>query len=318
MPLEIMTDDKKGNVFDVSDLITEATWKTSRIGKPGSFEFTILQASNYMINNGDIVRAKVDGKPLFYGYVFAVGRSQEGIIKVKAYDQIRYLSASDTYVIKNMTAAELVKKIAGDFGLKCGNIVDTKYKIPAMVEDNQKLIDITCKAFDYTTINTGSIYNFYDDFGYLTVKNIKDMKLDIIIGDDSLMTDFSFEKSIDDDTYNRIKLVQDNKKTKKRDVYIAQDSANIAKWGRLQYYQKVDENQNAAQIKQLLDQLAKLKNRETKSLKLEALGDPSVRAGCYVPILIEELSINQLYLIDECSHKFSGDDHTISLELKVF
>lgn len=318
MPLEIMTDDKKGNVFDVSDLITEATWKTSRIGKPGSFEFTILQASNYMINNGDIVRAKVDGKPLFYGYVFAVGRSQEGIIKVKAYDQIRYLSASDTYVLKNITAAALVKKIADDFGLKWGNVVDTKYKIPSMVEDNQKLIDIICKAFDYTTINTGSIYNFYDDFGNLTVKNIKDMNLDIIIGDDSLMTDFSFEKSIDDDTYNRVKLVQDNKKTKKRDVYIAQDSANIAKWGRLQYYQKVDENQNAAQIKQLLDQLAKLKNRETKSLKLKALGDPSVRAGCYVPIFIEELSINQLYLIDECSHKFSGDDHTISLELKVF
>lgn len=318
MPLEIMTDDKKGNVFDVSDLITEATWKTSRIGKPGSFEFTILQASNYMISNGDIVRAKVDGKPLFYGYVFAVGRSQEGIIKVKAYDQIRYLSASDTYVLKNITAAALVKKIADDFGLKWGNVVDTKYKIPSMVEDNQKLIDIICKAFDYTTINTGSIYNFFDDFGNLTVKNIKDMKLDIIIGDDSLMTDFSFEKSIDDDTYNRIKLVQDNKKTKKRDIYIAQDSANIAKWGRLQYYQKVDENQNAAQIKQLLDQLAKLKNRETKSLKLEALGDSSVRAGCYVPILIEELAINQLYLIDECSHKFSGDNYTISLELKVF
>jgi hypothetical protein len=318
VPLEIMTDDKKGNVFDVSDLVTEATWKTSRIGKPGSFEFTILQASNYMINNGDIVRAKVDGKPLFYGYVFAVGRSQEGIIKVKAYDQIRYLAASDTYVLKNITAAALVKKIADDFGLKWGNIVDTKYKIPAMVEDNQKLIDITSKAFALTTINTGSIYNFYDDFGNLAVKNIKDMKLDLVIGDGSLMTDFSFEKSIDDDTYNRIKLVQDNKKTKKRDVYIAQDSANIAKWGRLQYYQKVDENQNAAQIKQLLDQLIKLKNMETKSLKMEALGDPSVRAGCYVNVLIGELAINQLYLVEECSHKFSGDDHTISLELKVF
>lgn len=318
MSLEVMTDDKKGNVFDVSELVTDASWKTSRIGKPGSFEYTILQDPKYAINNGDIVRVKKDGKPLFYGYVFTVGRSQEETIKIKAYDQIRYLSASDTYVLKNITAAALVKQIANDFGLKWGNVVDTKYKIPPRVEDSQKLIDIICKAFDYTTINTGSIYNFYDDFGNLTVKNIKDMKLDLVIGDESLMTDFTFEKSIDSDTFNRIKLVQDNKKTKKRDVYIAQDSANIAKWGRLQYYQKVDENQNAAQIKQLMDQLIKLKNRETKSLKLEALGDPSVRAGCYIPILIDELAINQLYLIDECTHKFSGDDHTMSLELKVF
>lgn len=318
MPLEIMTDDKKGNVFDISELVTDASWKTSRIGKPGSFEFTILQDPKYIINNGDIVRAKMDGKPLFYGYVFAVGRSQEGTLKVKAYDQIRYLSASDTYVLKNITAAALVKQIANDFGLKWGVIVDTKYKIPSMVEDNQKLIDIICKAFDYTTINTGSIYNFYDDFGKLTVKNAKDMKLDLVIGDESLMTDFAFEKSIDDDTFNRVKLVQDNKKTKKRDVYVAQDSANIAKWGKLQYYQKVDENQNAAQIKQLLDQLIKLKNRETKTLKVEALGEPSVRAGCYIPILIEELAINQLYLVDECTHKFNGDEYTITLELKVF
>ncbi|GIP55965.1 XkdQ/YqbQ family protein [Paenibacillus vini] len=316
--LQVVTDDKQGNVYDISELVTDATWKTSRIGKPGSFDFTMLQDSKYIINNGDIVAVKYDDKPLFYGYVFTVGRSEEETIKIKAYDQIRYLTATDTYVFKNTTAAAIVKRIANDFGLKWGHIVDTKYTIPSMVEDGQKLIDIIDKAFALTTVNTGSIYVFYDDYGKLAVQNVKDLMLDIVIGDQSLMTGFTFEKSIDKDTYNRIKLVRDNKKTGKRDVHIAQDSANIAKWGRLQHYQKVDESMNDAQIRKLLDQLVKSKNMETKTLKLEALGDPSVRAGCYLHAEIKELAINQLYLVEECSHKFSGGDYTIQVELKVF
>jgi hypothetical protein len=315
--LQVITDNKQGGVFDISELVTGATWKTSRIGKPGSVDLTILQDANYMISNGDIISLKWDDVPLFYGYVFAIGRSEADTLTIKAYDQIRYLSATDTYVFKNKTAAAIVKQIADDFGLKWGHVVDTKYKIPSMVEDGQKLLDIIDKAFALTTINTGSIYVFYDDYGKLAVQNVKDRVLDLVIGDGSLMTDFTYQQSIDSDTFNRIKLVRDNKETGKRDVYIAQDSANIAKWGRLQYYQKVEDNQNEAQIKALLDQLAKLKNRETKSLKITSLGDPALRAGCYLRVGIGELAIDQLFLIEECSHSFSGDDYTVQIEVKV-
>ncbi|WP_068786611.1 XkdQ/YqbQ family protein [Paenibacillus phocaensis] len=315
--LQVITDNKQGGVFDISELVTSATWKTSRIGKPGSVDLTILQDANYMINNGDIIALRWDDVPLFYGYVFTIGRSEADTLTIKAYDQIRYLAATDTYVFKNKTAAAIVKQIADDFGLKWGHVVDTKYKIPSMVEDGQKLLDIIDKAFALTTINTGSIYVFYDDYGKLAVQNVKDRVLELVIGDESLLTDFTYQQSIDSDTYNRIKLVRDNKKSGKRDVYIAQDSNNIAKWGRLQYYQKVDDNQNEAQIKALLDQLSKLKNRETKSLKITALGDPTVRVGSYLKVEIGELAIDQLFLIEECSHIFNGDDYTVSIEVKV-
>jgi len=315
--LEVLLDNKDGNVWDLSELVYDATWKTSRIGKPGGFDFSVLNDGNFRMNHGDIVRAKWDGRPLFYGYVFTIGSGQDEQITVKCYDQIRYLTASDTYVLKNISAAALVKRIANDFGLKWGTIVDTKYIIPTVHEDGQKLMDIICKALDQTVINTGNIYNFYDEFGALALRDARDMKLDLMIGDDSLMIDHSFERSIDQDTYNRIKLVRDNKETGGRDVHIAQDSENIAKWGRLQLYQKVGENQNDAQIRNLLDTLAQLKNRPTKKLRIEALGEPSVRAGCYVHMKIAHLAINSPYLIDECSHNFSGEEYTMSLDLKV-
>jgi len=146
---------------------------------------------------------------------------------------------------------------------------------------------------------------------------VNEMLLDFYIGDHSLMTDFMLKSSIDQETYNKIKLYRDNQKAGKREVYIAQDSANIAKWGVLQLTQSVDDDKNEAQISALLDQLIILRNRETKSLQIEAIGDVRVRAGCFVPIVISELGINQPFLVDEATHRFSGNDYTISITLKV-
>ncbi|MGO4371541.1 hypothetical protein AB4Z21_12230, partial [Paenibacillus sp. MCAF20] len=126
-----------------------------------------------------------------------------------------------------------------------------------------------------------------------------------------------YKRSIDSDTYNYIKVFQDNKKTGKRDIHTGQDSANIAKWGRLQLYQQADEKMNEAQIKTLVDQLLTLKNREQKTLSIEAIGDLRVRAGFYIPIVIQELAISQYFLVEDCTHKFDADAHTMSLELRV-
>jgi hypothetical protein len=150
------------------------------------------------------------------------------------------------------------------------------------------------------------------------LKNVESLALDFSFGEGGLMTDYQFSRSIDSDTYNLIKLVRDNKETKKRDVYIAQDSNSIARWGRLQLYEKVDEDSNAARINERLNQLLLLKNREQKTLRLEEIGNIRVRAGCLVPLFIEALGLKQYMLVSECAHKFDGDNHTMSLEVKVY
>lgn len=315
--LEVLVDNKDGNVWDISELVSDLSWKTSRIGKAGSLDITYIKDKNFKANNGDVVRVKFKDHNVFYGYVFEVGDGKDEAIKIKAYDQFRYLMANDTYVFKNITATQVIKQITTDFGLKTGIMEDTGYQIPAMVEDNKKLIDIICGALDRTLIATGRIYVLYDDFGQLALRNTENLVLDFMIGDESLMYDYVRKTSIDSDTYNRVKLVQENKETGRRDVHIAQDSANISKWGKLQLYQTLDEGMNAAQIKELLNSLLELKNRETKSLQIQAIGDIRVRAGCYIPVVIEEFGINQKFLVDECIHRIDGDDHTMTLELKV-
>lgn len=321
----IMVDltNKQGSQWDVSEIVGDISWKTSRIGKAGTLTFTLIKGSplyqerDFSYRNGDTVRVRIHEKDIFYGYIFSIDGGRDESVKITAYDQMRYLMNTDTYVFQGITATEVLQRIAKDFNLKLGSVADTTYKIPSMTEDGQKLMDIICKAITLTYHNTGKDYCMYDDFGSLCLRDIDSENLDLYIGDGSLLTDYQVKTSIDSDTYNRIKLYKDNKDTGKREIYMAYDSVNIQRWGLLQHYQSVDEKMNPAQIGELLENLSKLKNREAKSLKIDALGDIRVRAGMRVRIVISEYGVDQALLVDECAHSFDGSDHTMSLDLRV-
>lgn len=330
--MDIFIDNRNGNVWQVSGealkgvensgMVADVSWKTQRINGPSSLDITLIrdgiyQNKNFAVNPGDVVRVTKGEHNVFYGYVFSVDISDSAEMKITAYDQIRYLMANDTYVFKNLSAGDVIKRIADDFSLKVGSLAATGYTIPSMIEDNQKLLDIVYKALALTVVNTGQIYVFWDNFGSLTLTRAADMLLSLSIGDESLMTGFGYKRSIDDDTYNYIKLSRKNKKTGKRDVYVYQDSGNIAKWGRLQLYEDLDENINEAQANAKAQQLLSLKNREGRNLTVEAIGDFRVRAGCYLPIFIDDIKASQVFLVEQCTHKISGNDHKMSLELKV-
>jgi hypothetical protein len=320
--MELLIDNKDGNVWDVSGIVSDITWKTVRIGKPASLEFTLIdqgiyQDHGFKLNNGDIIRYTDEGQKVFYGYIFKIDDGKTEEIEILAYDQVRYLMNSGTYVFTKMTATQVIQKIASDMQLKIGTLENSTYVIPSQIRDNKAFIDMICTALDETLINYGTNFVFYDDFGSLSLRNITGMRFPMVIGDDSLMTDYAYSRSIDDETYNQIILYRDNKETGKRDTFVTRDSSTIAKWGLLQLYQSVDENLNTAQINEQLSQLLITKNRETRTLKVEALGDYRLRAGCYVNLYIKKMSINKFFLVDECTHKKSDGVHTMDLELRL-
>ncbi|WP_342505611.1 hypothetical protein [Sporosarcina sp. FSL K6-2383] len=318
--MEVLIDNLNGTVWDIP--VSSVDWKTGRIGKVGTLDVKLVvnEPLKHPINNGNIVRV-MDGKEkVFYGFIFDVGLNKDSAATVKAYDQLKYLMFNDTFVFSSTTATAAIKKIATDAKLKIGTFEDTKYKVPGMIEDDKKAFDVATKFLDSTLIATNRNFILFDNFGALDLRNIENMRIpadDFYIGEESLLFDFDYKKSIDKETYNRVKLVHDNKETKKREVYIVQDSANIAKWGRLQHFQKVDENMEPAQIKDLADRFIKLRNRESKELTLDCIGHWKVRAGSFVMVYIEKLGIKEYFLVDDCSHKWNAGIHTMSLKLKV-
>lgn len=323
MKIELLIGDRHGSVYDVSELITEVTWKTKRKGKPSSLDFEMLKDDKFTFENGSTVSLRVDGNNVFYGYVFEYSLDKGMSIKVTAYDQIRYLLYNDTYVFTNKKSSEIITEISNALQLKLGTIEDTGHVIPNLVEEDKKLLDIIYSSLEKTLLSTKQTFTFYDDFGDLCLRNINNMKQEVVISDDSNLGNYDWKTSIDGDTYNVIKLVKDNKEEKKRQVYIARDKKNIEKWGRLQYYKKIDEKMSDDQIKTLLDGTLKLKNREEKTLKLKDVigtsiqGDVKLRAGSGVWVEIKEKNIKQFYLIEEATHKFSNNSLVMDFDLKV-
>lgn len=318
--MEVLIDNKDGTVWDMP--VSEVTWKTSRIGKASTLEanLVITDPLKYPTNNGAIIRV-MDGKQkIFYGYLFENGFNKNDVVSVKGYDQLRYMMNNDTFVIPSSTASVAIKNIATRMGCKVGLFEDTGYIVPGIVEDGKKAFDVVSKFLDSTLIATNRNYVLFDDFGTLSLKNIKNMMIpadDFYIGEESLLFNFNYKRSIDEETFNRAKYVRDNEKTGKREVFIVEDSNSIKNWGLLQEFKKVDENLTKAQIEDLATKFIKLRNRETKSLDLDCLGEWRVRAGAFVYIYIEKIGVKEYFLVDECTHKWKEGVHTMSLKVKV-
>lgn len=306
---------QNGNTVYEPVIQDEITWETQRKGSPGKLEFKIKKDDIIDYTEGNPVSFKVDNTNVFYGFVFKKKRDKEQIITTTAYDQLRYLKNKDTRVYTNKRADEVVQSIANDFQLNCGLLENTGYVIAKKAESNQALFDIILNALDETLRNRKEMYVLYDDYGKLRLANLERMKVGIII-DEETGENFSYESSIDKDTYNQIKLTYDNSETGKREVYIAKDTNNINNWGVLQYFDTIDEKTNGAvKAKALLE----LYNQKTRTLEIKnAIGDIRVRGGSLIIVNLNlgDVKLQNFMLVEKAKHKFKNGEHFMDLTLR--
>lgn len=290
------------------------SWETERKGQPGKCSFTLVPDSTLNIEEGNAVRLDVSGQSVFFGFIFERSWGREGLVKVTAYDQLRYLKNKDSYYYTNLTAGQVIQMIAGDFHLQTGKLADTGQPLTRNEKDST-LFDIILNALDLTMIYTGKIYVLYDDVGKLALRNVEDMKLDITINEETAQ-DYDYKISIDSNTYNQIKLYYDNSDTKKRETYMARDSGNINKWGLLQMNESIEKGVSGQTV---AENYLKLYNQPSRSFTVkEAFGDVRVRAGCLIPVQmdIKDQKLNNYLLIESVSHKVDEGVHTMDLKLR--
>ena len=308
-------------ITDYTDVIQKAELTTNRFDSPAKLSFTCLEKSGIGIAEGSSVELSVDAVKMFKGYVFTPERNRDGQVAYVAYDQLRYLKANASYVFEAMTLPQIIQQIAADFNLTCGTLEEPGYAFPCLIKENVSCLDIIFDALAETIIQTGKIYVFYDNAGALSLTEARNMYSTVLLGDGSLVTDYTYKRDIDSDTYNRVKLVRPNKDTGRADTYVHEDTETIGKWGLLQYYDQVDENLNEAQIDQMCAQYLQYYNRVLQTLTIEAIGVPGLRAGMIIPVRfgdINDLSVSRLLLAEKVTHTFEADDHTMSIEVKDF
>lgn len=306
--------------YDVANLVDGTVeWTTTRTGSAGKLSFTLIKHGEIMVHEGDQVRFVADGQNYFLGYVFKKEKKQEKIT-ITCYDMLRYLKAKQSYSFKQKTLADIIRQIASEFDLTVGELADTGYVMPAKIYEENTLLDIITDCIRISTIKTGKSYVFFDAVGKLTLKEISAMQSNYQLSGDNLVMDYTYTTSIDN-SYNYIKLVRANQESGKGDAYVEQDGDKIKAWGKLQYYAIVNEENNAAQMKEQAKNLLRYYGQTGRTLKLSVLGVEDIRAGSIVLVDIPDLgdiSLKKKLLVDHCTHKWTAGSHTMELEMKLY
>lgn len=320
MYVELLIGNVEGTKTYQPAVLEGIEWSTERKNTPGKLVFKVIKDDILDFSEGSPVRMRVDGDNIFFGFVFKQQRSKDGIITVTAYDQLRYLKNKDTKVYEDKTAAQFIQMVADEYALAAGTLEDTKYVIESRVEENTSLFEMIANALDLTLTNTKQMYVLYDDFGKLTLKSLASMDVGVpgayLMIDEETGENYDYTSSIDDNTYNQIKLTYDNEETGVRDVFMAKSTENINKWGILQYFETLQKGENG---QEKANALLELYNQKTRSLQItNAIGDNRVRAGSmiFIHLALGDVKIKNRMLVEKCRHLYKEGEHWMDLTLR--
>ena len=189
--------------------------------------------------------------------------------------------------------------------------------IRSFYKEDESCLDIIGEAVQQTLLNTGEIFVFYDDGTGVALQRPEDMISNVVIGEKSFLTDYTYQTDIDAQTYNSVKLARPNEETGRADVFEEQDGNTIAQWGLLQLYQTVDGDVNDAQVRARAQASLRYYNRRMRTLKVSSLGVPGLRAGQMVYMHVPglgDINLDRYVLLEKVTHTWENDEHTMEFE----
>ena len=310
---------KNGRIFDMTQLVESVTWSGRKSSAPRTLEVSMLDSDRYLharpeidVLEGHQCAFYWDGKELFRGIIMRQSQKRNRMATYKAYDNAVYLANnSDTFVYKKKTATQIFNDILNRFDLK-GTAVDTGYVITDHTKPNVTAIDCIWSALAKTYRATGKRFYVISDKGELKLVARADNMIQWVIEEGANVTDFTREKSIEE-VRTRVKLLSDNNKVLAK----ATASELEAKIGIMQHSENSDAKEKKAKLKGIAKSLLETLSKPEESFTIESLGIPDVISGVALWINIPFLGIKQTYYVDEDTHTFKMNSHTMSLTLNI-
>lgn len=322
--------------WDIGDICEQIKINWVLEGNAGSMDISCVRDKEINLVEGDVVSLRVNGVNFFYGWIFKKEMSAYDSVNYKVYDIKRYLAYKDVDVTGNETINEFFERICKMANIPYKVVHTSDYILPGKIQDGESYNTMLQFAIDHTFIATGQRFCVRPNGKVLELIDTTQQLTDIIIGDESLLTDFKYSTDIEN-TYTAFKVqrevASDSEKKKESDknnvqkvllrkTLVAQNAENIKKWGVLQYYEKKDSKWTDVQLAQYLQLLQNAKGKQTKTLKLECLGDIDCIPGNMITVLISDLEEEKVAqgtycLITSATHTISHNDHEMSLEVEV-
>lgn len=327
-----------GDTWNVADLVNNVKWVTDLNFAAGTFTFDLLFDGSFYPQSGDVVEFQWDEQKIFFGYIFK-STFKDKKFSITAYDKMRYLKNQDSLVWPISTISQRFETACKMAEISHKVINGSDYKLPAEVADSKTYFDMLKSGIEATQKATNQMYYLFANYDVVELRKAPYNDLNIIIGDKSLLTGYSFEKSIDD-AANSVRIVKKNSSESQQTTststtdtestgddpkttsfsYTDVKAHDVQDWGKLQIVENAKDKANDAQMQERAKALLKEKNREVYTLSLDCLGDTSLIAGNSVNIQIDELSKAGFWIsntaITKATHNF-GPNYNCSLEMKV-
>ena len=151
--------ESQGYIYDITEMCTELSWTDSLNEGASTLEVSYIK-NGLTLQNGDVVRLtdndQADG--IFFGSAFKVSGDESGIVKVKAYDQLRRAKHKDIVVLEGGTLKTLVQNMGNYLSLTMGTLEDPGYVIPTIADDSKTWLDHVTQAISDTLIGTQEMY----------------------------------------------------------------------------------------------------------------------------------------------------------------
>lgn len=304
--------------YDVTQLVEQAKWKGRKGSSSRTLDVTLIDDDGYKharsgidVEQGHQCIFSYDGVELFRGIIMSQTQTQAKKLQFTAYDNGIYLANNkDTFCYENKTASEIFQDCCARFNLPAGEVAKCSYKIPELTKSKTTAFDAIADALSLDFDATGIRHYVASDKGKLNLLTRRENILQWVIEVGQNLTSYSYSRSIED-IKTRVKMV-----SKEGTTVAEKSNAELEK--RIGIFQEIDqpdESLTAAQVNDLIASIMEEKGTPQRTLSVEAVGIAEVISGIGVYIIIPELEISRTFYVDEDTHTFKDNEHTMSLKL---
>lgn len=304
--------------YDVTQLVEQIKWKGRKGSSSRTLTVKLIDDDGYKharseidVEKGHQCLFSFNGTELFRGIIMTQTQSNKKMLTFTAYDNGIYLANNkDTFTYENKTATEVFKDCCTRFGLPMGEVASCSYKIPELTKSKTTAFDAIADALSLDFDATGIRHYVASEKGKLKLLTRRENILQWVIEVGQNLSTYSYTRSIED-IKTRVKMVS------KEGTTIAEKSNSSLekKIGVFQEINQPDESLTTAQINDLIASILDEKSTPERTLSVEAIGIPEVISGIGVYIIIPELGLSRTFYVDEDTHTFKDNMHTMSLKL---